>query len=323
MARTLLGEPLVFYRTESGKAWRSKRPLAVTANNAALLWQTASGDEPALRLSRLESSMPRGRCIEDSGAERKIARCASQSLPLIEKWIFSGSGWAKPAKRDESLLPSGMSRRHAADAERMSVRLAAARDECDWQLNNDNLLDLTHVIYVLARDAWWRGRRSQSPVTTSASPRSVRNDALEPQRRAAAVAGTARENTIRPNATLAGALCEIPSHCSRVQLRSARRQSAAMAIGNRGVRLRVLITATPRPGQRLSCSMQQFSQLRVLVTSGERRLHQERSRAVFLDDVAVIGRQQRTNNVAARRPTDRDPRRCPGRHQCAASCASL
>jgi phenylpropionate dioxygenase-like ring-hydroxylating dioxygenase large terminal subunit len=167
--------------------------------------------------------------------------------------------------------------------------------KCNWELNNDNLLDLMHVVYVHT-DTLGGAGLDRNPVTTERFATSVRmmrwSPHVEPPPLLAQLAGFNGTDCDRWQATV----CELPSHCT-IDAGFA----AADAVGrdgdwDKGVRLRALITATPVTA---TTSFMFYAQSRNFAVGNEDISQRfiKQIRAVFDQDIAVMEGQQRVNSM--------------------------
>lgn len=144
LARTLLGEPLVLYRTPAGEA-------------VALEDRCCHRHLP-LSMGRLEGDRLRcgyhgllfdasGKCVEIPGQASIPPQAVVRAYPLVEKyrwvWIWMGD----PAKADPALIPNWWWADHADWA---FTRPDRVHLRCNYQLIADNVLDVTHLAYVHA-----------------------------------------------------------------------------------------------------------------------------------------------------------------------------
>jgi phenylpropionate dioxygenase-like ring-hydroxylating dioxygenase large terminal subunit len=144
LARTLLGEPVVLYRKETGgvvaledRCCHRQLPLSMGK---------VEGDE--LRCGyhglRFDSS---GRCTEIPGQASIPPQARVRGYPVVEKhrwvWIWMGP----PENADPSLIPDWW---WTAHPEWAFTRPDRVRLECNYQLIADNVLDVTHLAYVHA-----------------------------------------------------------------------------------------------------------------------------------------------------------------------------
>lgn len=139
---TMLGEPLVFYRGAEGQ------PIALTGRCAhrfaPLDRGVVSGDEIMCPYHGLRYGSD-GRCTHNPHGDGYIPPNAKlASYPIVEKngalWVWMGD----PAIADEGLLPNDD---FIVDPS-FSVRYGYLKINANYQLVIDNLLDLTHGLYL-------------------------------------------------------------------------------------------------------------------------------------------------------------------------------
>ena len=144
LARTILNEPVVLYRTPSGV------PVA--------LEDRCCHRHLPLSMGRLEGDRLRcgyhglvfdtqGRCVEIPGQESVPPQARVRAYPVVEKyhWVWIWMGDAHRA--DPSLIPNWWWAEHK-DWE--FTRPDRAHLKCNYQLIADNVLDVTHLAYVHA-----------------------------------------------------------------------------------------------------------------------------------------------------------------------------
>lgn len=165
VARRILGEPLVLFRTASGKAvvLEDRCPH----RGAALSLGAVEGDTIACGYHGFTFDAG-GRCVHIPGMATIPPQARVKPYPVIERWgwVFAWMGDATP---DESKLPDFRWTTEPGYAGGMDYLHVGAA----YTLVRDNLLDLTHARYVhkntLATDAV-----TDYPVTTEAGERYVR-----------------------------------------------------------------------------------------------------------------------------------------------------
>jgi phenylpropionate dioxygenase-like ring-hydroxylating dioxygenase large terminal subunit len=144
LARMILGEPIVFYRQTDGAA-------------VALEDRCCHRHLP-LSLGRLEGDSLRcgyhglrfdasGRCVEIPGQAQVPPDARVHAYPLVERfnwvWIWMGD----PKRADPKLIPDWWWADHPDWACAKPDMIPVA---CNYQLINDNVLDVTHLVYVHA-----------------------------------------------------------------------------------------------------------------------------------------------------------------------------
>jgi len=144
LGRTLLGEPVVLYRTERGE------PVG--------LEDRCCHRQLPLSLGFLEQDFLRcgyhglkydasGKCVEIPGQDSIPPQARVRSYPLVEKynwvWIWMG----EPAKADPALIPNWWWTDHPEWAFTKPDMIPV---KCNYQLIADNVLDVTHLAFVHA-----------------------------------------------------------------------------------------------------------------------------------------------------------------------------
>ena len=296
-ARTILGEPVLLYRGEAGSNDKG-RAIALEDRcchrNLPLSQGAREGDDIRCGYHGLKFNA-RGECIEIPGQKEIPPGARVKSYPVVEKFNFVWLWMGDPAKRDDRLLPQW----DCIDDPKLTTTMGngcqALPMRCHWELNNDNLLDLMHVVYVHS-DTLGGAGLERNPVITERFPTSVRmlrwSPHVEPPPLLAQLAGFNSKDTDRWQATV----CEMPSHCTIDA-----GFSAADAIGrdgdwDQGVRLRALITATPETE---TTSFMFYAQSRNFAVGNEDVSQRfiKNIRAIFDQDILVMESQQRINSA--------------------------
>ena len=297
MTRTILGAPVLLYRTATGQAVALEDRCC--HRNLPLSMGKREGDGIRCGYHGLKFD-PGGNCVEIPGQKEIPPGTKVRAFPVLEKWHFLWIWMGDPAKRDESLLPAWQCLDDARLTRTMSPDGKPLPMKCHWQLNNDNLLDLMHVVYVHS-DTLGGAGLDRYPITTERLERSVRmmrwsNDVTPPPL-LAQLAKYNAEKCDRWQATV----CEIPSHCTIDAGFGPCGEIGRDGDWDRGVRLRVLITATPETE---TSSFMFYQHCRNFapgdpVSEGFTKT----IRGVFLQDVAVMEGQQRINSALPAAPT--------------------
>ena len=142
LARTLLNQPVVLYRTQDGK------PVALEDRcchrHYPLSLGKTIGDTIQCGYHGLRFD-PSGKCVEIPGQDMIPRNAKVRSYPLLEKygwvWIWMGD----PALADPAKLPNWWWTEHKDWA---FVKPDPLYINCNYELVNDNLLDVTHLAYV-------------------------------------------------------------------------------------------------------------------------------------------------------------------------------
>src|SRR5262245_28347173 len=143
-ARTILGEPVVLYRTERGE------PVGLEDRcchrQLPLSMGTVLGNDLRCGYHGLKFD-PSGKCVEIPGQDSIPPQAKVRSYPLHEKynwvWIWMGD----PAKADPALIPNWWWAEHKDWA---FTRPDMIPVKCDYRLIADNVLDVTHLAFVHA-----------------------------------------------------------------------------------------------------------------------------------------------------------------------------
>ena len=141
LARTVIGEPLLVYRTSGGEY--------------VVLEDRCCHRHAPLSLGRREGDCIRcgyhglrfdaqGACVEVPGLDRAPANLKVRTYPVVEhhRWVFVWMG--DPARADRALLPDNFSNDHPE----WHTRPGYLHYETPWLLICDNLLDFSHLSYV-------------------------------------------------------------------------------------------------------------------------------------------------------------------------------
>jgi phenylpropionate dioxygenase-like ring-hydroxylating dioxygenase large terminal subunit len=167
LARTILGEPVVLYRREDGT------PVALEDRcchrSLPLSIGSVTGDD--LRCAyhglRFDST---GACVEVPGQPAVPPGARIRSYPLHEKWNWVWIWMGDPALADPALIPDWWWAGHADWAWTKPERIHV---KCNYQLINDNVLDVTHLAYVHATSIG-NAAITEFPVTTEREDNLVR-----------------------------------------------------------------------------------------------------------------------------------------------------
>ncbi len=139
--RWILGEPVLLYRTEAGRAvaFDDRCPH----RHYALSQGKLVGDNVQCGYHGL-SFDPDGACVDVPGQANIPPRLCAKTYPLAEKfrWLFIWMG--DPALADESKIPDF----HWNVEDGWEPVMGYLKFEANYQLVVDNLMDLTHETYV-------------------------------------------------------------------------------------------------------------------------------------------------------------------------------
>jgi vanillate O-demethylase monooxygenase subunit len=163
VARTMLGEPIVLYRKDDGGIAALEDRCCHRL--APLSRGRIEGDDLRCMYHGLKFA-PSGRCVEIPGQTMVPPRARVRAYPAVEQdcwvWLWMGD----PALADTALIPRALN--HGDPDWRMQTGELAY--EANYQLINDNLLDLAHLSYVhentLGRNSmsWAESRPTVTPI---------------------------------------------------------------------------------------------------------------------------------------------------------------
>jgi len=295
LSRTICGEPVMLFRTGAGAV--SALEDRCCHRNLPLSMGTVEGDCIRCGYHGLKYDAA-GTCVEIPGQKLIPPGARVRSYPLVERWQMLWIWMGDPARVDEGLLPHwqslddpGLVRSNGNDEKPLAMR-------CNWQLNNDNLLDLSHVFYV--HKGTLGGSGTDIPIKTVRTQRGVRMSRW--------IAGTAPTPIFAQYLDLKGgtvdrwqaADIETASHCL-VDAGFAPAGKIAPeddAERSRYVRFHAFITAT---SETPSSSFMFYVQARNFARDNHELTRQVVTdfRRVFFEDIAVMEAQQR---VSDRRP---------------------
>ncbi len=141
VARTMLGEPVVLYRSNDGGVAALEDRCCHRL--APLSKGRVEGDDLRCMYHGLKFARS-GQCIEIPGQDVVPPRARVRAYPVVEKdywvWVWMGD----PALADPALIPNAL--RHGDPEWWMQTGELAY--EANYQYINDNLLDLAHLSYV-------------------------------------------------------------------------------------------------------------------------------------------------------------------------------
>jgi vanillate O-demethylase monooxygenase subunit len=141
LQRSLLGEPVVMYRTQEG------RPVALLDicphRSFPLSRGELLGDDIRCNYHGLVFA-PNGKCVKIPGQTNIPPRCRARTYPLVERWNWLWIWMGDPDRADESLLPD----MHWNDHPDWTTTGGYFHINCHYQLLVDNLMDLSHEATV-------------------------------------------------------------------------------------------------------------------------------------------------------------------------------
>lgn len=168
LGRTILGEPVVMFRDAAGKVAALEDRCC--HRGLPLSCGRVSGDEIECGYHGLTFDRT-GACVRVPGQGRVPPGACVKVWPALEKYRYVWLWMGDPAAADETLLPDWWM------AERSDWRMVKGDPPFhvpgNYQLFNDNLLDLSHVAFVHARNIG-TGAVPDFPIVTSRGENAVR-----------------------------------------------------------------------------------------------------------------------------------------------------
>jgi phenylpropionate dioxygenase-like ring-hydroxylating dioxygenase large terminal subunit len=144
-ARTIVGDDVVMFRTEDGT------PAALEDRcchrNMPLSMGRLSGDNIRCMYHGLVYDAA-GTCVEVPGQTELPPGARVKSYPVVEKWALIWIWMGEPALADAEQIPDWFYLDHPDWVAARGNHAKPIHMKCYWELNNDNLLDLSHVAYL-------------------------------------------------------------------------------------------------------------------------------------------------------------------------------
>jgi len=171
VARTLLDEPLVFFRTDDGgiAALADRCPHRFAPLSAGKVCDGGRAVECPYHGLRFGAD---GTCLHNPHGDGRVPKAAAVPARAVRErdrlvWMWGGD----PAQADESLIPDFSQVTSAPDDATARGYLPSA---CDFQLLVDNILDLTHADFVHAGFLGSGALTRSKPQLTEVGERSTR-----------------------------------------------------------------------------------------------------------------------------------------------------
>lgn len=140
LARRILGEALVLFRTEAGVAALRDR---CSHRFAPLSLGRKAGDCVRCMYHGLVFDAA-GRCVEEPGRTRPSPNTDVRAYPAVERWKQVWLWMGEPALADPDLIPDC----HFQDDPAWASLPAYVHYEADYRLILDNLMDFSHLSFV-------------------------------------------------------------------------------------------------------------------------------------------------------------------------------
>jgi phenylpropionate dioxygenase-like ring-hydroxylating dioxygenase large terminal subunit len=297
LTRTFLGEPVLLYRTEAGRAVALEDRCC--HRNLPLSLGRIEGDAVRCGYHGLTFG-PDGICIRVPGQDTIPAGARVKSYALIERWKLIWIWIGDPARADETILPDWA----YLDDPKLSATIGNGgrplHMKCNWELNNDNLLDLSHTVFVHG-DTLGGDGPDRFPIRTERLPRGVRMSrwmSNVPPIPLFARLMNYDGSVDRWQETYA----HLPTHCTIDVGFVPAGKIGPDGDRDQGLRLRALLTATPETE---TTSFFFYVQCRNFAVGDEAISTQFGAtfRKVMGEDIAVMEAQQRVNDAMPDAPT--------------------
>jgi vanillate O-demethylase monooxygenase subunit len=289
-ARRLLDQRVVLYRTADGTAVALEDRCR--HRNLPLSLGRVMGDNIRCGYHGLVYG-PSGACVAIPGQTAIPPGAAVRSYPLVEKWRWLWIWMGDPAKADPALIPDWY---YMNDPEWIVAPGNGGKPlplKCNYELNNDNVLDLTHV-GIVHETRLGGANIGEFPVKTERLPLSVRMTRLLYGVKPTPIFAKYIDSADKVDRWQ---ICEVqaPTHCT-VDAGMVP-PGHGMAGHNRrgGVDFRALISATPET-ERTSHLF--YAQTRNFAhdDQGLAEIWVREFRDLFLEDVRVMEAQQEVND---------------------------
>jgi len=144
LSRTLLGEPVVLFRTEDGRATALEDRCC--HRHLPLSMGKLEGDRLRCGYHGLLFDAS-GKCVEIPGQDSVPPQARVRSYPIIERFGWAWIWMGEIEKADPALIPNWWWAEHKEWA---FTRPERVHLKCNYQLIADNVLDVTHLAYVHA-----------------------------------------------------------------------------------------------------------------------------------------------------------------------------
>jgi phenylpropionate dioxygenase-like ring-hydroxylating dioxygenase large terminal subunit len=166
LARTILGEPVVLFRTEAGVPVAFEDRCA--HRHLPLSMGKLDGDVLQCHYHGLRFG-PDGRCVRIPGQDHIPQGAKVRTYPVVERyhwvWIWMGD----PALAD----PDQITDFHWLDDPNWGAKASYLHVESNWQLVVDNLLDLTHLAFVHGTTIGNQALADHAKVSVTRTPNNV------------------------------------------------------------------------------------------------------------------------------------------------------
>jgi len=287
-ARTILNQPVVLYRTQSGEAVALEDRCC--HRHLPLSIGKVIGDGLQCGYHGLEYDRD-GACVRVPGQTKVPPDARVKSYPVVEKWNWLWIWMGDPARADAGTIPDW---HWVDDPDWRTVKGNDAKPlpvACNYQLITDNLLDIAHLTYVHSSSI---GNDSivEFPIKTERFERMVKMTRMVPDRAAAPFyqwAGKFKGNVDRWLTTTVEMPCYIVNDAGCVDVGTDTRPGHR----DHGVEMRVLNAPTPETETTTHYFYAHARHFGIDDDEVE-EAYRTQFTQVFLEDKAVLEAQQRS-----------------------------
>ncbi len=166
LARRILDQPVVLYRTEGGQAVALDD--CCPHRMVPLSYGTVEGESLRCGYHGLRFDCA-GRCVEVPGQTSIPPRARVRAWPLVERWQFAWVWMGNPEAADPALIPD----LPWLDSPQWTCATGCVTYACNYVLLLDNLIDLSHTSFV-HRSTIGTDAVARTPVKTAAEGDCVR-----------------------------------------------------------------------------------------------------------------------------------------------------
>jgi vanillate O-demethylase monooxygenase subunit len=297
LARTICGEPIVLFRAADGAAVALEDRCC--HRNLPLSMGKVEGNDIRCGYHGLKFDRS-GTCTEVPGQTHVPPGAKVRSYRLVERWKLVWIWIGDAAKADESHLPDW----HYIDDPAWAA--IAGNDskpipmKCNWELHNDNLLDLSHVVYVHP-GTLGSGGMEKYPVQTDRFARSVRMTRFMPDVQPMPMWSKLLDLKGNMDRWQVAEIV-LPSHCTIDAGFAPAGTAQPSEDRSKSAYLTILLTATPETE---TTSFMFYAQIRNFAIDDAEltKRFAENSRIIFEEDVTVLEAQQRMSSARPYAPT--------------------
>ncbi len=286
LARTLLNEPIVIFRTEDGT------PVALEDRcchrSLPLSMGKVVGDNIQCGYHGLKFNAS-GTCVQVPGQTNIPPGAVVRSYPLVERWNWVWIWMGEPSKADEALIPNWWWADHPDWSSIKGCNGAPLYVACNYELITDNLMDVSHLSYVHSSSIGNAAVAENAPKTER-SERRITASRWVPDQPAAPFykkAGKFEQNVDRWLVTITDLPCFTVNDAGCVDLGTDAREGHR----SNGVEMRVLNAPTPETETTTHYFYQHARGFEVNNQEWD-EIYRTQFTEVFLEDKVILEAQQ-------------------------------